>query len=168
MRKAIKNAIRTAILSRKEFFWNGDCIIRSGKSHTICEIWHKNSDNYYHFARFRAHPSNDSFGIEIGWSRINKIPDPDISNPHYFDFFSGAFTIPNYIISLSLIATGNDTLWQPYNFEELLENPNLLSNTITEEEAEEIVIPLLEESIKQFINVGIPYLNRRNPTTRNL
>jgi hypothetical protein len=167
MRKPYSSALVQHFTANETFFWGGNCSIRKGKGRTICEIWQRVDETTIRgFVRVRSHPQAEAFGIDIGWNNEPVICEPAFADPKYFDFHGEALKFLSNTVSLQLLATGNDQLWNIIEVDDAIRDPTLLIKPLSNEEALRETTESFQKAMKLILEVGLPYLAQASGISR--
>ena len=128
----------------------------------LCEAWETSLPKHNLFVALEIHQSSEEFGIVIGWN--SEIRQPDIlevcMDDRYLDFHGQSVELDLNCISLKLLADGDDSKWEIFDLDSLVEDPSILVKPLSEEVIDNDVMPVFNEAIRVFEAVGLPFLER--------
>jgi len=160
MRKEYKKAVYDLWKENSKLIWDGNVTVKKGKGSVVCDIWKNSKSLRKSFIRILASSKDEAFGVEIGWNVEPTVPQANIFDQRYFDYYGEALNFESNIVGLQLLVTGNELGWRFFELEDLVEDPGVLIKVLTEEEIQKDVNPVFERAFSMLIEHGLPYLDK--------
>jgi len=106
---------------------------------------------------------NDEFSVDIGWSLLGRFPE--VARGVGMPADDGSeFDKEEFTCRITSLYSTEDEFWKFYDEQLLVDDPVQLmlsqAQPITKEQAEEEVIPKVQDAIDKLVKHGIPYLNK--------